>query len=1048
MACQLFLAPSFRLLEGELVATLRESCRRRPLDPKWVLVPSSTVANHLRMRLGQLSRQEVWAGVRVTPLPVFLLRLQRFRGERWGSRWSPAFDFLLYELVHRLPVSSPLAPLRRLPGGYVHLRPTFLDLAEGGFGPGEVQLLEELAAEPDLRPVESETLKLYRLWVELVEAAEIPWQPLVQQRLPDWIGEVEQKELFSALAAEESQVPEILVHGFYDFTDLNLQCLTSLSRRLEMKLFYPFARKEKVAHPAFAFAHPVLEELRLRFGASLAQESRLDEADSEISFFLDTFPEGEVSPSSPSFLSYQRASGLRAELISAAVRIRRWLDENPGWRPEDILVVAPVIEPYYAPAREIFSAFAIPLRVVDLRLTLTPERRPLLMLRHIWEGSAPVEWLLAYLRESPGLLRQRKIRLNTLEKKLRSIPLWGGEGWAALLQNEGDPQGRSPDFSERERGLIREIVSLWVEGRKLEMSAAEAVECLQKIEAGWIEEPALLRPLREALELVARHRPNLRISESLLLQLLTDPGETQLHSDPTGQPGVVLAPLMRSRALTAKALVILGLASGQLPARFDEDPLLSDGSRLRLIRLGGQLGHRIPLKTLATEEMSLLFLLLNTSASHVHWVIPDTDEAGRSVAPSPWVQRYLQHWEEEGGSPPGRKIPRGPAEQAVHLLELSPRGSFLPPEYGLLVEPELAKSARHSSFYDYLWRHLQVRKDDPLWNGLVPSAAVRDESATKRVSVTELELLARCPYRFYVQALARWEPLRLRNFSEELEALEWGWLVHGFLEHLLEPYQKKSSLKEAAENLLAGGGQKLKEAIEHLPASLHAVTRFFPRILANALRSRLFQMISAYLETLREESWGQVWTEELEVKIRRPFPGMEELPISGQLDRVDLRNGLPHVVDYKSGKRPWPNNREKEWEVRAGYRMQPYLYPWLYLDAHPDRPFPGFSYVFLSGESAPDEEITVEGDAEDLLLPLAGLLKEGLYPPVSTEGLEKSGVRGLKPCSWCRNISLCRRFEEGTLLHGVPLLQSRAPERFRRLASAIGVPGEEEEDGS
>lgn len=78
--------------------------------------------------------------------------------------------------------------------------------------------------------------------------------------------------------------------------------------------------------------------------------------------------------------------------------------------------------------------------------------------------------------------------------------------------------------------------------------------------------------------------------------------------------------------------------------------------------------------------MALLFFLLNTSALSVHWIIPESDETGRTLAPTPWVQRYRQKWTRENADSAFIKIPRGPVQQAFYLLNLDPqRGSLLPP---------------------------------------------------------------------------------------------------------------------------------------------------------------------------------------------------------------------------------------------------------------------------------------------------------------------------------------------------------------------------------
>ena len=149
MACEIVLGPSFPGLLDRLVGELRAL---HGLDPRWVLVPTSTVANSLRIRLGREAEGGALAGIRVLPLLSFLRRLSALESGTRGQRWSPDLDLALFQLVAQLDPPSPLAGLRRMPSGYRLLRPTFLDLADGGFGPFQAELLAELASEPDVSP--------------------------------------------------------------------------------------------------------------------------------------------------------------------------------------------------------------------------------------------------------------------------------------------------------------------------------------------------------------------------------------------------------------------------------------------------------------------------------------------------------------------------------------------------------------------------------------------------------------------------------------------------------------------------------------------------------------------------------------------------------------------------------------------------------------------------------------------------------------------------------------------------------------------------------
>ena len=85
MSSNLVLAPSFPALLDSLLEQLRQFCLDDPLAPKWIVVPTSTAADHLRLKLGQEVEEAVWAGVRIIPLPTRPNR--RSSGNYWMNSW-------------------------------------------------------------------------------------------------------------------------------------------------------------------------------------------------------------------------------------------------------------------------------------------------------------------------------------------------------------------------------------------------------------------------------------------------------------------------------------------------------------------------------------------------------------------------------------------------------------------------------------------------------------------------------------------------------------------------------------------------------------------------------------------------------------------------------------------------------------------------------------------------------------------------------------------------------------------------------------------------
>ncbi|MEE8349351.1 MAG: PD-(D/E)XK nuclease family protein [Acidobacteriota bacterium] len=1051
MACTLVTAPSFPQLLDLLLDDIQEACRQDPLTAKWVVTPTSTAANHLRIRIGERAGSQTFAGVRVIPLSSFTRHLSTRANGRIGRRWGPALDLRLLELVEQLPTSSPLSRLKEMPSGYALLRPTFLDLADGGFGPAQMEILDELAQEPDLNSLETETIRLFMNWIQAVEKDGLDWEPLLHQMIPEWITVSDDPTLRASLACEDGQTPRVFVYGFYGFTDVNAQVIAALGRRIQLTLLYPFLEENKESHPAFHFGQPILEDLKIRFG-SLLEETRAETVDSDQTeqaptrLFLETFPEGEI-PDQPSFLTFQRASGIRAEIISAAVRVREWLDQETPLPLEEIMLVAPDLKPYLDPVRQIFADFAIPLRIVDAPLESTPEIRPLQMLTRIWEDQAPAEWILAYLRDYPKIAAARDIDVNAWESKIRRLTVWSSSSWQLILdlteQGSADTARDLPRFTVQERALTQEIMELWGAesiGAQDTLSQKQASDFLDQIARRWLPEPAPLNALQDALD---SSPPEMTLKTSLLRELFRQGVPDQIQTDPLKGPSVAFLPLMRARGLTSRGMVLLGLTSGSWPPRMEEDPLLSDSSRARLAGKARDVGHLLPLKSHITEEMSLLFFLSNTSSQNIHWVVPETDNTGRSVAPTPWVQRYLGGWSKDSSSGKKRhRIPRGPIQQGNHLFGLDPEmGSFMPPDWLAFAQPDREGLPSSGLPYDYLVKASAMRQEDLRWNGHIPNASLPSaHDGTRRVRVTDLESLCKCPYRFYANCHVEWTALQPLGFADEMSSLDWGSLVHGFLELLIRPtLGQQISVEDTARTLLESDAEKLHQAAQEYAASLPRTLAVLPDLFQKIALRRLVKTVTAYLQQILAEICKGNSPVAVELKHKVPFPGLDLL-ISGQIDRIDKKNDVYYIYDYKVSRSSYPKQLQQE--MLLGYRIQPILYPWIFDQETGGSHESTFSFIFL-GDSPPVERPVPSSSVEvnRFLEPLGEILREGLYLPISKETLELHQLENVNPCNFCDYISLCRRFDPGASSRHFKFSQERLSSRIDAILSATQKAG-------
>ncbi len=264
---------------------------------------------------------------------------------------------------------------------------------------------------------------------------------------------------------------------------------------------------------------------------------------------------------------------------------------------------------------------------------------------------------------------------------------------------------------------------------------------------------------------------------------------------------------------------------------------------------------------------------------------------------------------------------------------------------------------------------------------------------------------------FYADSSMKWEPLTVLQFADAMNPLDWGNLVHNFLEHLMEPWlSEKAPLKEIAKAMLRSEAKALRQVARKFSSQHSQRLEVLPPVFRQAELNKLEETVKSYLEkVVKQDLEGDV-PMDLEFKKRVPFPGLEELLISGKMDRIDQGDGQFRIYDYKSAKAPEKSDLKRE--VFLGYRVQPILYPWMFREQNP-KAEAEFSYIFL-GESPPQEmEVTDRPAAEEFLRPLAEILKKGMYLPTPTETLKLNGIEGADSCRYCEFISLCRRFDPG-----------------------------------
>lgn len=1017
MSCRFTLRRTFPELEACLLDDIQKAAVEDPFGRKWVLTSSGTLARHLRKCLEQrIEHGESFSvgGIRIVSLSLFSVEVFKKLGRTRPHYSSPLHSLLLDFLVHKIPDHSPLAPLKDIVNGYSLLVPTFQDLADAGFSSAEGEFLMESVEEGAVSNREKEILSLYFSWIDMVRETGEAWAPLSQQDLAAWIEDASPEEVASALASESGRPVRIFVHGFYDFTDNNLQILAGLGKSQEVTLYFPDNTRGNQIHPAFEFSRPMLDDMRARVGIHALDEPRefggRDNSFPSAEFFDRTFPDGKVA-AQPPFLTFQRASSPRAEALSAALRVRSWIDED-GIDPDEVMVVFTSPGGYLGPILDAFEEFCLPVNVIDFPVEISRESLRRTQLARLWRESAPAEWVFQYLRENPAFCLSRGIDAFQFERRLRSVVFGGGGNWRQIRNLFDGSSGGGRDtgkLNEEETGLVDEIIGLWIDKPQFPVSSGKAAELTGRILSWAGGEDESMARVRDAFSSWAGVMPGAEISEELFVSLIFESAGEEKTGNDISAPGVKLIPMMRARGITCRAMVLIGLSSGLFPRKVEEDYFLADQSRAEVVRRSGELGHRMPLKSRLTDEMALLFYLLNTSSQLVHWVIPETDSTGRLVTPTSWIQNYVQQWD-SGRDPMQGRVPPAPTEQSRFMWGLDPAaGSFLPPSRLFLVGSGLVERITGFEGIPDCWKPFtKMNRKSQEFYGQVKDASFPRSGDV--LNVTSIETLARCPYRFFGEKLLEIAPLEVQNLPDSLNPLDRGSALHRALERLLRDHRDASAAFLEELNNPERIREEVRKSIAEIPSS-----RMLPSLFKSALADQMAGLIAEYFSfALERVSEGRVFAR-FEEKMQSPFPGLPEISLKGKADRIDRisSTGALHITDYKAGRRGYLDvNKNQDTVIGLGWMAQASLYRWMASESGEAGEI-AFSYVFLGEEEKRKKEVLAESSIEPgrLLASLEGILTGGDYLPSGNTLMDRYGLSFLEPCRYCRLMSMCRRID-------------------------------------
>lgn len=363
---------------------------------------------------------------------------------------------------------------------------------------------------------------------------------------------------------------------------------------------------------------------------------------------------------------------------------------------------------------------------------------------------------------------------------------------------------------------------------------------------------------------------------------------------PSQNDAINAGSILRSKMDEIKALFVLGLSAGKVPAGTAETGLLSRSDHALLEENGLWMGNN-EAERASEEELAVYSVFCKPS----HWLYlfyPQADLAGKQLLPSPYIEQISQLF-------PGavRRAAQRPQEVS------SPKATLLPlaeavrrVQDGETVDPVWAAAycALEQMHYPQVAQALKglSPREDEIGPALA-HALYADEKGAYTTPITGLETLARCPFRHFMERGLHLAPAD--EFGKT--PIDEGNYYHAVLQHFLLLYRDRTLTREQCRSAVDKLCQAY-EAREYLSGPYAQDAR--ASLQAEKQRDSLYK--AAWM-LCRQKQSGQFVPQDTEVpcRIRVPLTNGAEGIANGVIDRIDLKReggtSYVRVVDYKSG---------------------------------------------------------------------------------------------------------------------------------------------------
>ncbi len=602
---------------------------------------------------------------------------------------------------------------------------------------------------------------------------------------------------------------------------------------------------------------------------------------------LTHLPACELTPKLPTRSAHPT---LEAELRAAAHRCGLALGDGQALR--DMIVAAPRLGPYVPFLASAFAAEGIPLRA-HAETALAHEPRGALAVhaaRLLFDG-APTRSYLALAGADLQRAPLPPAEHHALEVEARSRGL---AGHAAL------PERLAELLHERAplaAAAVRRLATRAHAAAALQTSAQKA-RALDELLANELVAAAPGSRDADAAE---------RLGETLRELLHADDAEFLLDAldllQGRGLPigarighAVQVVEYGDALAFPALHVSLLGAADDQLPQPTPPPTFFSDADREAL-----GLPSRVATRA---QQAQTLAQLASLPLASLHVSRPQTDTQGRVVGPSPLLATVLddrlagvvEHIER------AHPLPRAAARVASGLAALDTAVTLLALQHGTAAAASKLLGARGSQTIKRVQR-LEHFGGDLLCDGDIGDARRGDDTGT--LSVSDLEMLARCAHQFFFRRELRVEALPPEPDALALAPGAVGSAVHALMAELhprlvaaagdatdIDATLLASELAPRLDAML-----RANSPLAHTLPALHRIlVRQWSRAVALSFADDARALRSYGITPLHQEH---------KMEGRVALGGGRELAMRGRADRIDrLADGSLRVIDYKTGNNP------------------------------------------------------------------------------------------------------------------------------------------------